>query len=272
MSSGGRKHVFIYSVQHTGTWFLIRFFLSLFERDARRQHGDQWFRRHTERDINTDNIYLSRKAIDYNFFYKYGERYMDQESLKKVKLLVLHGHHNRPGGDFLSTIKDYKPNIPLFIPMRDPLLAINSKLWREYKSWGEINKWETKEDRVARARQFVDCLLDMLQIPKDHASLIPIDLNATKEDSRLGEKLCQQAGLELNEPGKEYLKGWKQQNETGTRENIKETFMTIKEAYQKQNRAILYNFLGPEIDYLNTRKDLIFELTQIGYNLIWLKE
>ena len=271
MSSGGRKHVFVYSVQHTGTWFLIRILRSAYQKNESRQCGDGWFRRHTDRDINTDNIYFADKPINKQFLIKYGERYMEDKNLKGIKLLIAHGHHHRPGGKIFKSLAKYKPGMHICVPIRDPLLSVHSKLWREYRSWDEMLNWEDEQDRIARTEQFADALLDLLKIPQNHIFLFPIDLSYTEEQkNQIGKKMCIFCDIPFNDGVKEYIKNWKPQNETYSKSDKNDIFDIIKEAYRNNDTEQLYKYLNVEMDYLKTRTDLIEKLKEVGYkNLIW---
>lgn len=265
MSSGGRKYTFVYSVQHTGTWFLIRMLRSACPRNKSKQCGDQWFRRHTDRDINVDNLYLADAPLDHSFFLKYGERYIDK-NISNIELLIMHGRHNRPGGNFMESLTKYKPSIPILIPMRDPLLAINSKLWREYKSWEEVLKWEKPEDRIARAKQFATCIEQMLSIPRDHAFVLPVDLKYTKDQRMLiGEKVCETCGIEFNEGIQEYVKNWGAENPTANRDGMSKEFKIVKQAYAEKDKETLSRYLDIEMNYLSSRSSLKQKLREIGY-------
>jgi len=273
MYSGGRKYVFVYSVQHTGTWFLIRFLRTVNTLNKSKQCGDQWFRKHTERDINIDNLYIPNKPILESFAIKHGERYIDKNILKNTELLIIHGHHNRQGGNFYTALKNHKPKLPILIPIRDPLLSINSKLWREYRTWNEINKWETKEDRIARAKQFADSMLDMLNIPNNHVYMLPIDIKYTKKQKiNIGKSIFDFCSLNFTDNSKEYILNWEKQNNTISKIKNLDNFLEIKTAYKEKNMKILEKYLGYEIETLQKQQNLIKLFKEKGYEqLPWIE-
>lgn len=271
MSSGGRKYVLVYSAEHTGTWFLIRFLLSAYPFRQRRQCGEEWFRKNTHRGMYLDNLSLSAGPLTEYFFSRHAEMYIDEKTLNNLKLVIIHGHHYRSRGDLVSSLIHHKPEIPVCVPMRDPLLAVNTKMWRDLKSWENILKWETKDTRLARARLMAEAILELLLIPQEHVLLQPVDLQYSKEDKQqIGKDLCRYCGIPLTEDTQKYVAEWQPQNSSYPREDISPQFQEIKSAYRAKDMEALSKYLDVEMDYLNCRQDLVHRMEDLGYTeMIW---
>ena len=114
----------VYSVYHTGTWFTVNLLGTSKEGyEAILGRSDSWIREHNNCRIEeflTDS--LDNKWI--------------QKMLKKVpkeffnfKMLTLQAHHiHSKRSIMLNILKNKKSKVPIIIPMRDPLISINSKI------------------------------------------------------------------------------------------------------------------------------------------------
>lgn len=292
------KKVFVWTIQHTGTFFasgmltagtskdrFIRGFGSLEARHA--QLGHKRYTVGTPNDF-ADYCPTGGNGLTEEWFDQYildlvgydhppAESGLGKLSLDNIDLFVAHEHHHRVGTHLLDSMLHHKPvGMYVVLPMRDPLLSLHSKRWRESEVYKSGKKsWRWRENLTRRWMQLYE---DFLTIPNDHAFILPIDSVASqKEASRLklvGD-LYDFCGLDFNAKAQKATKRWKPKNSTHKLVTNKyghsdQRWQIFKNEYAVGNLRHVRKVMDVEIDLLKQNKKLINLLKDVGYkDLLW---
>jgi len=294
------KRVFVWTIQHTGTFF-AGYIISLgFPKDRRVYPFGSLAERHQKlghlptnsapiRDFS-DYCPTNDKKITAEWFDKYvvslvtdhysaikDELYSNID-LENIDLFIAHEHHHRPGTQLLESLKKHKPdNVSFIIPMRDPLLSLHTKLWREYEVY-KHPETATPKFREELATRWIKLYHDFLQLPKENIFLFPIDTpDLCNEKSRI--KLCENAykfcNISFGDTPKNAAIKWKLRNSTlvaaiDRNETSAPVWTEFKEAYKTRNIGYVKDRLGIEFSILQKSESLKKLLEQVGYrDLLW---
>ena len=263
------KKVFLYSIQHTGTHFL---------RDIVLASGIENKRLNTDR-LNDLRMRTKDKGVIHAFS---RENYTPEQYLKiitdlftpqqckQAKLMLFFCHHVNPNSKMMETIKRTQPPIPYVIPIRDPLLAINT-----YMFW-DHGYSISAEKRLHRVEIIVDRFISILDIPDKHAMLLPVDIckNESEEDrNRRVKELYNFCNLDWTEEVVQYLKKCNPAHQTQNISNkaTKESqFSRNKKAILLKDTKFLMSNMQIEISFLQKQEKLKDKLIKLGYkDLVW---
>lgn len=278
--------IFVWSIQHTGTFFASHTIASAYPNEQQLRIGSLYEKhkklKHTR--------YVTAGPIELSDFIKPSkqieEDWADQaitcvctpEDLAGKKIIVGHEHHHKAKSWMVKSVTDFKPKVPIIVPMRDPLLSLHSKLWRadeEHHNKG----WDRAAARANRLKGWVDRYIELLSVPKGHIFLLPIDATQSQtEQGRLGliKDLFQFCNVPFNERAIDNAKSWAPQNRTfkliSRRKGPepKPRWEKFKERYAARDKAHTRKFMGLEFDLLQKEERLKELMKKAGYNdVLW---
>jgi hypothetical protein len=208
--------------------------------------------------------------------YKINKILEEQERLDNVDCLIMQVHQRRHGNLYSSLLKN-KSEIPIVVPIRDPLLSINTRLWRETGTMSKLLS-DTEETRIARTKDQLDSIIRLIQL--DNVFFFPIDIVRT-EGERLAivNKMLSYCGLTLNDKAKQIAKDWTPINPTVGGNFAQQKLYTIEEKeYVELKEAILNKDLDTVEKFISIEFKLLKQMlspykdryTQLGYkDLLW---
>lgn len=280
------KKVFVYSVQHTGTFFTSAMLAAGFHKEEALRIGSLW----TKHKKLGHKQYIKTKPTELSDFTKPSEkiraRWFDEgvlsvckeSQLAGKKIVIAHEHHHKPGSWFIKSLARKKPEVKIVIPMRDPLLSLHSKLWREDEEHKNPNEM-SDTSRYKRLDKWIQAYTEMLSLPREHAFLLPIDTEQSKTEQgriKLIKRMHDFCDLNFNEKAKKKALEWKPQNRTyNLIEKIgdsppKPQWENFKERYLDGDIKHTRSFMSLEFDVLAEQEKLKKLMKQAGYkNLPW---
>ena len=278
------KVVVVYSVIHTGTWFTLEFLDECCQDNSYIYHRGQTFR--FEKHICDGPMSLE-------WLEESGALFRLSRMRNTPETLLIQAHHiAQSAAPVLVSLKEHVPvpDIRFVIPMRDPLLSINSRLWRHYLN--EASLAEAEEARAQRVEKHFTNLKDLLSLSADRAFILPVDLLGQADDETREEavrNLFSFCNLTVDEDAlASRLENWSPVNVTGVdkkfltrRRNRRrrvergemdtEFFNGLKRAIKERDEEHLEKYISVELNYLKEHANEIKpQLMALGYdNLVW---
>lgn len=270
----------IWSIQHTGTFYASFLIASSVPRENQlhfgslyQRHIDMGHRRLVEihptdfSDFAPTNGVITSKWFDkYITNLRYGPKPeqdadLSEVDLAKIQILVAHDHHHRVGTQLIENVRKYKPEVPFIVPMRDPLLALHSKMWREREVYNNPDK-ESK--RIQRAERCIGLYLDLLTVPTGHLFYLPIDAEQSKTEEgriQLAKKAHKFAGIDFTERAQKFACRWKAKNKTsklvrGRGKEPDPAWEELKRLYLAGNVSPIIEKMNIEFEYLHKQEQL----------------
>lgn len=274
------KKILLYSVMHTGTWFLMRLLRTA--EGTSREFGDAHICRHGRPKELAETLPI--KQIDEEWYLKNFEPFMftaeeqEAEVPAQIDFSILHFHHLHFGTSMMRYLQaGGHPAFPLITPIRDPLLAVNTLIWREYKDFQVFLREETFSYRVERMRDHANKIKDLLTLPSDRIFVFPIDRNDSEEEKKtLVSNIFQYCDLKFGKGTAAYITGWQPQNRTQEAPKItnfehdNSCFEAIKSYHASGDKTGVRKMLYPEFNYLQSRDDLKTLFQKQGYkSMLW---
>lgn len=271
-----RKTILVYTVQHTGTWFLINLLFTgqnnksglLPDFEAKQRGREDPYEIDKNLFSFEDDIYISIsecfpiEKVNKDWLNRTFFNFLNEEEASS-DLLIIHNHCRQPESELIKNLRITKPEIPIVSSMRDPLLSIFTLIQREHKTYESFSK-ERTYTRLGRIVAHSNRFLSILTLPKEHVFIFPIDI---KEKEKNIDNLFNFCSLEKTEKTFETIKGWKPVNKTETENNL---FNDIKSYIISKDIKQIEKYLKVEFDYLRTRKDLKTLLQNLSYeDLSW---
>ena len=281
------KRALIWSVQHTGTFFCSFLIASSAPRDRQLHFGSLYQRHidmgHKRYDISAPFDFSDYAPVKDKITTEWFDQYitslvsgpkpeqdadLSKVDLDKVDILVAHDHHHKVGSRLIESVRQDKPEVPFIVPMRDPLLALHSKMWREVEIY---NNPDRDVKRIQRATRCVDLYVDLLSVPEGHLFYLPMDTERTEEGRiKLAKKAHAFAGIEFNARAEKWAKRWRAKNTTGklVRNRGKEPdvrWEKLKEDYLAGDMEFIETEMKIELDYLREQSELKELLQKVGY-------
>jgi hypothetical protein len=281
-----RTNIFVYTAQHTGTWFLIHL-LETAEGNGCFDFGDANARENGRQDTDsieckyiTDTIRArpaseEQECVDLCSWLENSYTNFVPEERKNQSLAVYHGHHFNSGSPLCLYLKDNADRpFPIVTSIRDPLLAIQTLIWREYNSYLSFSL-ESLEERLERTIQHTNIINDLLSLP--NIFYFPIDqTNSTVERTLKTIELFNFCGLKLSDRTKKFIQDWEPHNTTKDwvfhpkGQFSSAVFECIKKEIAAGNKEFVKEILSIEFNYLHTRDDLKEKFSRLGYSdMIW---
>ena len=283
------KHkILAYTVQHTGTWFLIRL-LHTAEVSSYWDISDGEVRKRGRPDpenlyeynhfVALDDKVLSIaetfpvEEVDDDWLSNVFSQYMtEQERLND--LVVFNCHLKQPESNLVGALREKEPSFPIVSSMRDPLLAIQTLIWRQYKSYSTFTRADEEAyHKFGRAHIHLWRIENILDLPREKVFVFPVDTEIDK--NKLVTDLFSFCGLETTERTAKYIEEWKPQNNTSSWEELHpdddiRPFEDFKQAVAAKDKTTVRKMLPIAFDYLHSRDDIKRKLEDLGYNnLVW---
>jgi hypothetical protein len=216
--------IFIWSIQHTGTYFASHAIASAYPVNQQLRIGSLYERHRKlghERFTNTGPIELSdftkpAKHVISSWIDQAITTVCTPEELHDKRILVGHEHHHKARSWLIKSITAFKPDVKIIVPMRDPIMSLHSKLWRAREQHHNAD-WDKKGTRIARTNSWIERYIELLSIPQGHVFILPIDAEQSKtEEDRV--ELIKQAYKHCNVPfndlAQETVREWGAHNKT----------------------------------------------------------
>lgn len=267
------KVIIVYSIMHTGTWFSC----SMIEKTNKRvlSRSDSWVKEFYKKRI--EEMKTNEKCTQK--YWQETTRILKQDdwSLDSLDILVLQAHHDKHSR-LMNVISKNKPEVPIVIPIRDPMLSLHSKIWRgvEYHDNDAANSNET---RKRRCKKWIDAYKRILSLPKENVFLMPIDNEDSKDETKriqVVKNLCKHCDIEFTEQMKSNAQEWGKVNTTNKlikkskKKDPAPRWKDFKSKYEEGNIKHTKAIMGIEFEMLRKDKKLRKMLCDIGYkDLLW---
>ena len=279
------KKILILSIQHTGTFFTSKMLAAAYPNSHLRIGSI--YAKHRELEHKR---YVKNGAIELSDFHppvdKVPEDYIDkmvlsicsEKELENKDIVIGHEHFHKPNSWILNALKRAPAKCPIVIPVRDPILSLHSKIWREVEQHN--NKTGAKEkSRTKRLEKWIALYKDILSIPKGNVFHFPIDAYHSKtEETRIEliKNMYEYCNLPFSDYVLEEAKKWNPANRTynlvKSEKNITPSnkWENFKEKYEKRDLDYVKSVMGIEFDKLNKEHKLIELMKKVGYeNVLW---
>lgn len=269
------KIIIVYSVMHTGTWFTC----SMIEKTNKGvlSRSDSWIRESYDRIIEDMNIdrYCTQQYWN-NIIQNLSQ---NDWSLDDIDILILQAHYKN-GNQLYKRILKYKPEIPIIIPIRDPILSLHSKIWRGVEFHENLDVG-LNEVRIQRCKDWINAYKRILTLPKEHVFLLPIDNEDSKrEESRIqtAKNMASFCDIDVTEDMILNAINWGKVNDTNTLINKKKNknpadkWENFKTKYAERDINFVKTVMSHEFKLLNKDIELQRLLYNVGYrDLPWWK-
>jgi hypothetical protein len=288
------KKVLVWSIQHTSTFFAIHAITSGFKEGEHvsrfgslyQRHidlGHERFFKHGQYDLSdwcpTDELGVSEEWFD-----KYilslakvktappKEEDKHKVDWSKVKVFTSHDHHHKANTHLIKAIHSEKPGFSIVVPMRDPMLSLHSKIWREIEIHNN-NAGSSSKQRLHRVSAWVTRYKELLRIPNKHRFILSVDNEQSKTINgrvKVIKKLHNFIGIPFNDRVKQFAEGWGIANSTQQlvkrkKKHDSNKWVNFKRQYIDGNINVIVNEMELEFDYLNKDEELKQLMKQFGY-------
>lgn len=280
------KKIFVLSIQHTGTFFASYMISSAYPIKSQlrigsiyEQHQKLGHQRITETNpIELSDFIKPSRQVTESWFDQAVTTVLTPSQIHGKEIIVGHEHHHKAKSWLIKSLHDFPAQTPIIIPVRDPLLSLHSKLWREDEQHNNP-KGASKELRANRLNSWIARYKEILSIPKGNVFIFPIDAEQSKtEEGRLQlvEEMFKYCDVPFNDSAQDAAKTWIPDNKTA--ELIKRTkgiipkpkWENFKERYNNGDRQHTRKFMAFEFDRLNKEEELKELMKQAGYkNVLW---
>lgn len=200
------KVIVVYSTLHTGTWSLVGLLETTTDSMARISGRDM--RRGIPGLQYVDDVPVP--SLSMAWLQKYVLPYQAKAERGEIVLFHFHDHEaNRP---MYWAIKDYKPEVPVLVPMRDPALAFLSWMYRDNTPDEYDQFHESEKERFAEHHMRI--FRELLYLSDEHRFLYPFGLSETAARERRALEVLEFCGLAPREQTLQYIKDWPYRNRT----------------------------------------------------------
>jgi len=249
------KEVLIHGVMHTGGTFCRILLSSAYSKD------------------------IDRRKVIYKYEHSLSSRNIINKTLQGLtvvnntigtKCRFIASHHIIPGQPIFNMIDSNKCPLPVVTTLRDPLLVMNTLLWRyiyEKTFPVQLSKWR----RLKEAERQVEVIKECIHLSKTNKSfLLPVDL----EDKPTTYNMFDYCGIVPTEYTCSLIEEWPHKNITQNvikkKTNRKQQHLIAKKAIQARDVNAIKKLLDVEFNFLQRQEDLKQQLETIGYrNLSW---
>lgn len=279
----------IWSIQHTGTFFCSFLIASSVPRENQLHFGSLYQRHidmgHKRHDISAPFDFSDYAPVRDKITVEWFDQYItslrhgpkpEQDAdlsavdLEKIDILVAHDHHHKVGSQLIENVRRNKPEVPFIVPMRDPLLSLHSKMWREAEIYDKPDK---DSKRMQRAMRCVDLYVDLLSVPDGHLFYLPMDTDRTNTEEgkiQLAREAHEFAGIEFTDRARKFACKWKAKNTTKKLVKNKgrepdARWGELKKNYLAGNIDPVKKAMKIEFEYLHEQDELKELLQKVGY-------
>lgn len=254
-----QNKVFIYSIQHTGSHFVLNLVKTAAKPNKILHTG--------ERLKETNPI--SREYYTLEEWIQKGHDQNPKDKMSKADLIIFGCHHMTPNSTLVNSMITTKSSIPILIPIRDPILTANTSIF-----WH--NKFNSKEEwREKHIIRIMKLFTEILSIHKESCFYLPVDLYntlSTENKTIQINKLFEFCNLDITKDTKNFITELGPVHETNKISKAKRII-----EFEKNKTAILNNDINTiektmkvELSYLYRNNELKQRLRDVGYhNLIW---
>lgn len=185
-------NILVYTPQHTGTWFLINliktaskshFVLTDADACSRGAKIDPLLEKKYPFAYIDDKILSPSSLYGFNFGHKWlQERFLDSLTPEELQseIIIFHCHIKQPNSPFVRSIGSNERCLNIASSMRDPLLAIQTLIWRQYGTYKNFYDSESPYTRIGRAYIHVQRILNILSLKSKYSCSLLIATLRTK--------------------------------------------------------------------------------------------
>ena len=279
------KRILVLSIQHTGTFFASKTLAAAYPNSHLRigsiyeKHRNMGHDRYVQDGaIELSDFYPPNKKVPEDYAEKMIIPVCPEGDLEGKDVVIGHEHFHKPGSWILNALKEAPSGCPIVIPVRDPLLSLHSKIWREVEQHNNVAGIKEKP-RKKRLERWIEMYKDILSIPKGHVFHLPIDASHTQTEEtqiQLIKDMYEYCDLPFNDSALQAAKDWNPTNRTDkliTDEKGKipaPRWENFKERYSERDLDHTRAIMGLEFNRLHKEKKLIELMKKIGYkNVLW---
>jgi hypothetical protein len=270
----------VYSALHTGTWFVCNAIASCKKEPYTK--SDAWIR-----EIHNCTI----EELGYPSFLS--DNFL-QELLTQQKEssefyppetdLVILQAHQRKSSNLYKKLLNNEFDIPVVCPMRDPLLSLHTRIWRESGSFEKLNK-QSDWERQHRVHDQLNSILRILNL-SETCYIMPIDIPAYFDESNRRtalEMMIGYCGLSPTKGTENISHTWQPVNATPGGANPQrkhhhindDQFMGLKDLILNQDEDNIKSIIAPEYKLLkefSTEYNLKTKLMALNYDkFFWMQ-
>jgi hypothetical protein len=278
------KKIVVLSIQHTGTFFASATLAAAYPDNHLRigslyeKHNNLEHERHVASGpIELSDFVKPGNIVDETFFDQAVMEVCTPDDIANKEIIIGHEHYHKPGSWLIDALKRAPAKTPIVTPLRDPILSLHSKIWREIEQHNNVTGLKEKA-RTNRLKRWIDLYYDIFSIPDGHIFKLPIDAEQSKtEETRvqLIKEMYEYCNVPFNDHGLAAAKAWKQANSTYKLvKNFDKTPKPRWEAFKKRYLAgdleHTKKIMGLEFEVLNKEEELKRLMEKAGYrNLLW---
>lgn len=279
------KKILVLSIQHTGTFFVSKTLAAAYPESHLRigslyaKHREMKHKRYiNEGAIELSDFYPPKEEVPKNYIDKTVLSVCPKGSLDNKDIVIGHEHFHKPDSWILNALKQNPAKCPIVIPVRDPILSLHSKIWREIEQHNNP-KGKKEKSRKHRLNKWVKLYKDILSIPKNNVFHLPIDAFHTEtEETRvqLIKDMYDYCDLPFNKSAQTAAEEWKPTNTTYNliKKEILKTpspkWENFKVKYLERNIEHTKAIMDIEFEQLHKEHELIDLMKKIGYkDVLW---
>jgi hypothetical protein len=279
------KRVLILSIQHTGTFFASSTIASAYPNSHLRIGSlyDKHRKLNHKRFVENGAIELSdfckpSDVVDGSMFEQTVSTVCTPEDVAGKEIVIGHEHFHKADSWILKALHKAPAQIPIVVPVRDPILSLHSKIWREVEQHNNAGGTREKP-RMNRLKKWIAMYKDILSIPEGHVFKLPIDAEQSKtEESRIKliKDLCAYCNVPFNESCLEKTLKWKPENRTykviekEKKKTPHQKWENFKERYNKGDLNYVKKVMDIEFQALNRDNKLKDLMKEVGYkDVLW---
>lgn len=280
----------VYSVMHTGTWFLIKILETAYPKNkiikyTLKSKEAGWLEKPVE---ESDSYILElRYSMEHGSYienkdYPKGHEEIlaccsdiTDEQKEKIKVIIINGHHQHPSSFVYNEMNTISSWAKIVIPMRDPLLSLWTLYRRNFNTIDEI-LLSSIHIRVYLTYAHMKNIVENLKIRNSFIFPIDIDCPISFRENKIN-GLFEFCNLEKTQETEQFIEKWPVVNDTIEALPGRQYDHTTFEEWKNKLSTIegvreLSEVLYPELNTLQTFDGLVESLRDIGYiDLPWYK-
>lgn len=204
-------------------------------------------------------------------------------SESEVDFVMFSAHHSVPGSNLVKALVKAPLPLPVVSSVRDPLLVVHTKLWRECAIQGIALEDVSVEYRQELVRKYADLVHDILSVPNGHMFILPVDLvGMQSRETRLAwvKRMLKFCGLpvismdiakyhELVDRAHQWARvGDTRMSTHIIRAGLQKPFVESRRYIYRKNKKGIQKYMPYEFNYLNTRDDIKAKMETLGYRYL----
>jgi hypothetical protein len=278
------KKIVVLSVQHTGTFFASATLAAAYPNSHLRigslyeKHNNLGHTRYVQSGpIELSDFVNPSDIVNETFFDQAVTSVCVPSDLADKDIVIGHEHYHKADSWLLKALKNAPAGTPIVTPLRDPILSLHSKIWREIEQHNNAAGLKEKA-RLNRLNKWIKLYYDIFSIPEGHIFKLPIDAEHSKTQAgriKLIEDMYGYCNLPFNESAALAAKNWKPANSThrlieNSDKTPKPRWEAFKARYYNGDVEHTKKIMGLEFERLNQEDDLKKLMEKAGYrNVLW---